>query len=731
MDNDNPIQSMPNEKQLKLPELRNGISFAFNDYDMDGKPQWVIHDSGRNKFFMIGLQEYEILKRWSLGRADLVIEAVNRETTLNIELSDIENFTKFLASHYLIKQTGYQIYQRAKEQKLFKNDNFLRWIIDYYLFFKIPLFHPDHFLTKTKILGQWLFSRTMFYIMVVLAVIALYQLNTKWDEFTHTFPTIFSWQGLFFYFIAYSICKLLHELGHAYQCKLYGVPVPSLGIAFLVFWPVLYTDTTLSWSLKSNQRMRIALAGILVETYITIIAALIWSNVHNQVIQTICYVTITINWMASLLINVSPFMRFDGYYVLADYLKIPNLQPRAFALARWQIRHWLFHWPDPPPERFSPQMHRFLVAYSFVTWIYRLVLYFGIALLVYHFFIKLVGIILFSIELFYFILGPIIREIQTWIYHKEKFSFNLRTKVTLFLGIFLSLVFFLPLNESIKLPATLSYKHEFLIAPEDGILETKPPLIGSTIKANQPIVKMTSPELNHQLEQSQLEYKKMVEELRRASINSYYSNQKNILSSNISEEQAKYSKLYNQYKKMTIEVPFNGIMVDVAPDLEPGNAIPKGAWIGDVISPTEVEVEAFVSQIDVNNLRPGLTGHFYPADISEPIIAVKVKSIEIVNSSKLNCRYSTELKQDKNENAVVETPCYHISELGGDIASLLTEEAEYVPVDSIFRVTLITQKPVTISHIQRGTVVVKTEPVSYADKVFYNFKTIFIKQSGF
>ncbi len=728
---DNPNQSMPNEKQLKLPKLRKGISFAFSDYDLEGKPQWVIHDSGRNKFFIIGLVEYEIIKRWSLGQADLLVEAVNKETTLNIELSDVENFAKFLQNNYLIQQTGYQIYNRAKEQNIFKNDSWWHWLINYYLFFKVPLLHPDHFLTKTQFIGKWLFSRKMGYLMIVLAIIALYQLSMRWDEFTHTFPTIFTWQGFFYYFIAYSVCKLLHELGHAYQCKEYGVPVPALGIAFLVFWPVLYTDTTLSWSLKSNQRMRIALAGILVETYITIIAALIWSNVHNQIIQTICYVTITINWIASLLINVSPFMRFDGYYVLADYLKIPNLQPRAFALARWQIRHWLFHWPDPPPEQFTPRMHRLLVAYSFVTWLYRLFIYFGIALLVYHFFIKVVGIILFSIELYYFILGPVVREIQTWIYFKEKFSFNLRTKITTFLMIFLCLIFFLPINETVKLPGTLSYLHEFLIAPDDGIIENTVPPIGTKIKANQPIVKINSPDLNHQLEQTQLEYNKWVEELRRASINTTFSNQKNILLSHIHEEQAKYSKLINEHNKLTLTVPFNGVIVDVEPDLLPGTAVPKGAWIGDIISPDQVEVEAFVSQVDVNNLHPGLTGHFYPADISEPIVPVTVRTIEIVNSSKLICSYSTELKQNKKENVVVETPCYHISELGGDIAAFLTEEAEYVPVDSMFRVVLTVQKKTTISHIQRGTVILKTEPVSYADRVFYNFKTLFIKQSGF
>ncbi|MEO8401663.1 MAG: efflux RND transporter periplasmic adaptor subunit, partial [Gammaproteobacteria bacterium] len=538
-------------------------------------------------------------------------------------------------------------------------------------------------------------------------------------------------QGLFFYLIAYLICKFCHELGHAYMCRHYGIPVPTLGIAFLVFWPVLYTDTTLSWSLNHRQRLRIALAGIWSETYVTIIAALIWCNVHNLTIQAICYVTITINWLASVFINISPFMRFDGYYVLADYLKMPNLQPRAFALARWQIRHWLFHWPDPPPEKFSSGMHNFLVAYAITTWIYRLTVYFGIALLVYHFFIKAVGIILFAVEMFYFILGPIVREIQTWIVFKDKFEFNTRTKFSIFL-VFLTLLFILlPINEAIKLPGTLSYKHQFLIAPAEGILQNKLPAVGSAIKANQPIVVIRSPDLDYSLQQLQLEYQKKLNELRRSSIEPQFAAQKNVLLSDISKQQAKYRKLFDLRSKFTLSAPFNGVLIDTAAELYPGAVIKKDEWLGDVIQTNTIQGEAYVSQYDVNMLKTGLTGTFYPKDLSAAAVPVKVISIEVLNSNKLNCRYSGQLAQDKNVDFVVETPCYNASELGGDIATFLTDEGEYVPVNSMFRVLLAPTKPIKLNHVERGTIVIDTKPTSYAYWFFYKLKTIVVQQAGF
>ncbi|TAK78598.1 MAG: HlyD family efflux transporter periplasmic adaptor subunit [Gammaproteobacteria bacterium] len=708
----------------KLPALSKNVTFAFNDYDRDGKPQWLIHDPRRNKFFIIGWKEHEILSRWQLADPLAIVAAVNSETSLHIELSDVEDFLHFLTRHYLIQQSGYQIKKQAHEQKLFKNENIIYWLIEHYLFFRIPLWHPDKFLTRTRIIGEVLFNYYTSLVMIALGIIALSQLTARWDSFIHTFPTIFTWQGLLFYLIAFLVCKLFHEFGHAYMCKRYGVKVPSLGVAFLVFWPVLYTDTTLSWSLNNEKRLNIALAGMWMETYITIVAALIWCNVDNSTLKSICYVIITVNWVASLLINVSPFMRFDGYYVLSDLLKMPNLQPRAFALTQWQIRRWLFDWQEPPPEKFSPRMHYFLVIYSLTTWLYRLILYLGIALLVYHFFIKIVGIILFAIEMIYFILGPIYSEISVWFYYKEKIPFNTRIIVTLFFSLLAILVFFLPVSDSVRLPATLSYQHQFLFADHEGTLDVPLPPTGTAVKANQVIARITSPQLDKSILDTELEYQKNLKELRRSDLNFNYTTQKAVLLSNLNKSASEYTRLNIMRKKLLITAPFNGIVIDKDENLQAGTVIKKNEWLGDIVNVQASQIEAFVTQIDNNRVKIGLTGYFYPHDLSEPAIPVKVIAIEPLNVSELTC---------KNESLSVETPCYHASELGGEIATYTTEKGQFVPAESIYRVLLAPTKntPINLTYIERGTVILQTQSSSLAHRFFYRAKKIWIEQSSF
>lgn len=215
-----------------LPPLRKGITANFGEYDVHGKPHWMINDAGRNKFFIIGWADHQIFEHWHLGNAQKIIETINNKTTLNIDMSDIESFLDFLKRNYLVKQSGYDILSTAKDQKLFSNDNWFTWLVHSYLFFRIPIWHPDKFLIRTQYIANFAFSRNLFYVMLILGFTSVYLISTKWQIFTHTFPSIFTFSGIIYYFIAFSICKFFHEMGHAYMCRRFDIPVQSMGVAF-------------------------------------------------------------------------------------------------------------------------------------------------------------------------------------------------------------------------------------------------------------------------------------------------------------------------------------------------------------------------------------------------------------------------------------------------------------------------------------------------------------------
>jgi putative peptide zinc metalloprotease protein len=409
---------------------------------------------------------------------------------------------------------------------------------------------------------------------------------------------------------------------------------------------------------------------------------------------------------------------------------MPNLQPRAFALTRWQLRCWLFGWNDAPPEKFSQPIHYFLVGYSLFTWIYRLTLYLGIAVLVYHFAVKLIGIILFLVELHYFILGPFINEAKVWLTLKDRFRWNTHTILTTTLTAFAFFYCFIPVNQTIQLPATISYMHRFLIAPEEGTLTSDLPTLGTHIAADQTIVTIDSDILNYNLSSTYLAYQKSMNELRRASVQEKYSRQKDILLSSVSKEKANYQKQQDLLSTYNLSIPFSGVIIELAPNLKKGVAVTKNEWLGDVIQPDVVRIDAYAHQTDLLSLKKGTAGYFYPHDLSYPKIKVALSFVELLNANELNCNLAQELKNGKSE-MFVDTPCYNASELGGEIATYTTDDGKYVPVESVYKVMLHTPESPKIQQVQRGVVVLQSKGHSLFFQVLYKLKKLIIEQSGF
>ena len=336
----------------------------------------MIHDPASNRFYRIGWAEQAMLAHWSIGRASRVVHTIARVTTLEISVEQVLAFALFLKQHQLLRasETGASrdlatMAARSKESKL-------KWLLHNYLFIRVPLLHPQRFLAVTAPYLAFAFTKTFGLLVLVLTLLGVGLAARQWDLFINTFADFFTLEGIAGYLLALAFAKTLHELGHAYTATRYGVRVAHMGVAFLVLWPMLYTDTSESWRLSDrNQRFRIAAAGMAVEFALAGIATLAWSLTSDGALKSALFFLATTSWIITLGINASPFMRFDGYFLLSDALDMPNLHARSFALARAALRRGLLGWNEPDPERFDPPVRRALVAFAWLTWTYRLAIF--------------------------------------------------------------------------------------------------------------------------------------------------------------------------------------------------------------------------------------------------------------------------------------------------------------------------------------------------------------------
>jgi len=398
-----------------LPPLRDDLRLFAAAPERDGSPAWVIQDPARNRFFRIGWLEFEMLTRWDAGSPEALAEQISTESPLAASAEDVASLVDFLARNQLVRATSAGDSARLGAIRVRQQPSQLRWLLRNYLFFRVPLVRPARFLEATFPYIAFVYRPGFQTFLIAATLLGIVLAARQWDVFTHTLINSFTLSGILGFLGALVLGKCVHELAHAYTATRYGVRVAHMGVAFMVLWPLLYTDTGESWKLPDRrQRLAIAIAGVTAELALAGLATLGWSLAPDGGLRQGLFFLASTSWVLTLTINASPFMRFDGYFVLSDAVDVPNLHERSFAQARAFLRRLLLGLPDPYPEVFAPRMRAWLIVFAFAAWIYRLMVFVAIALAVYHFFFKALGVILLAVELGWFVVTPIMSELKIW-----------------------------------------------------------------------------------------------------------------------------------------------------------------------------------------------------------------------------------------------------------------------------------------------------------------------------
>ncbi|RYY54804.1 MAG: biotin/lipoyl-binding protein, partial [Comamonadaceae bacterium] len=315
-------------------------------------------------------------------------------------------------------------------------------------------------------------------------------------QYTEALAGLLTFEGLVASAVAAFFAKILHECGHAFVARAHGVRVPVMGVAFLVMLPVLYTDTSDSWKLQDHRsRFRIAAAGMATEAAIALVALFLWTITPPGGLRSALFFLSTTSLLITLSINASPFMRFDGYFLLSDALDFPNLHERAGAMARWWTRRWFWGLRWPAPEHYPQRTARFLVAFALVTWAYRAVVFLGIAFLVYYAFFKLLGIVLMLVELGWFIVKPVASEFSAlW-----KLRAQLRPRWARIAAVLLlacgSIVLWAWTGESRSSGLLMAAEETRLYPPLPARIARVAVVPGQTVKAGDVLIELESPDL--------------------------------------------------------------------------------------------------------------------------------------------------------------------------------------------------------------------------------------------
>jgi putative peptide zinc metalloprotease protein len=479
--------------------------------------------------------------------------------------------------------------------------------------------------------------------------------------------------------------------------------------------PMFYTDTTDSWRVAlPRQRLAVASAGILVEMAIACLALFLWSFLPEGDLRSICFFVAVTALVLSLVVNLSPFMRFDGYHMLSDALAMPGLGPRAFALGNWHLRRLLFATREPPPEVFAPQWSMGLAVFAWMTWAYRLSLFAGIAWLIYVTLPKAVGFPLAVIEVWFFILRPVLAALRQWFSAPLRAGFGVaRSLSSLAVALILGVLALLPLDRHIHVPAILSAREQAWIYPSEAARLTR--LMahpGDQVNSGQLLAELHSPELESLQEQAAIRAGLLAERLRQIASGAKGAETARSLQEELAAVTRELDGLKARKALLAIHAPFTGVLAAT------GQSPVSGQWLGreDLLfhlrGPEATTVTGLLPERFEGRLFAGAPVVFVAEDGATAPVMGRLEALGMRGGEGLAADY--------------------LSTING--GPLLAERdpvtGQTLPLGGHLPF-LADMQGAAPGRVLRGTAIITAEPQSLAYMAFGRIATVVLRESGF
>jgi len=435
-----------------------------------GTSCWILKDPIGARYFRLQDEEYALLKLFNGENSlDDIKKAFEKEfPPQKISLDELQHLIgQFHQSGLIIAAAPNQGEELLKRNKKRKRKE-LQQKFTNILAIKFKGIDPDWMFSNTYPYFRWCFHPVALSFALAVGVAALLLILVQFDTFRSKLPefyTFFSPVNMFCLGLMLVATKILHEFGHGLTAKHFKGECHEMGIMILVLTPCLYVNVSDSWLLPNKwHRIAIGAAGMCVEFFLAAVCTFIWWFSEPGLLHYMALNIMFISSVSTLLFNINPLLRFDGYFMLADYLEIPNMRPKAGKLCTAKFNQW-FLGMDPPDDPFLPQRNQILFAiFAVLAVCYRWVIMTSILFFLYtlfkHYELVIIAQLLAAMSLYSLLVAPIIKAIKFFwvpgrIYKVKKVRFYM--SLSLFIGL-LSLLVFYPLPYTVVAPAIIELR---------------------------------------------------------------------------------------------------------------------------------------------------------------------------------------------------------------------------------------------------------------------------------
>lgn len=471
------------------------------------------------------------------------------------------------------------------------------------MFARIPLYDPDNLLKFLQPLIRLLISP--FGLILWLFVIGI-GIKTVIDNFSALkvqTEGILAPSNLFWLYAATAFIKIFHEFGHAFVVRRFGGEVHTLGIMFLILTPLPYTDATASWAFRNKwHRILVGAAGMLFELFIAAIAAVVWAGTGDGIIHSIAYNMLFSASVTTLLFNINPLLRYDGYYILADFLGMPNLQQQATQQITYLLEKFAFGKKDCINPSSSVKEGAFLSIYAIASSIYRIMVFSGILLFISTKFL-LVAVIMSIFFLISWAILPITKFIR-YLFKSPSLA-RVRGRAIRVSAVTVAILFFLlyyiPFPYSVKAAGVMKAAGYMMMTNySSGQVTTLCKTSGTRVNKGDTLLILENEELRKQkihteaaLKEAHLEYSKALQ---------YSPADLEPVEKRIVAFTQQLAYLDEQITGLTVVAEIEGIWTSPDADDFIGRWMPRGTFLGTIINPDNFYFASAIPQKEISEL---------------------------------------------------------------------------------------------------------------------------------
>lgn len=568
--------------------------------------RWIVLENPfRNQFFRIRKEAYDFVSR--LGPDRTVEEAWRQCLEVFPETAPgQEAVIRLLAQLYYANLLQYDSasdtaklfdrYRKGQQQQT-------RATLMQLMFMRIPLLNPDRFLVATLPWVRWLIGPAGLVLWLGIVGLGLKVAIENFSQLVQQSEGMLTPEKLPLLYVAMAGLKALHEFGHAYVCRRYGGQVNVMGVMMLVFTPAPYVDVSSSWSFRNRwQRVLVGLAGMMVELVVASLALLVWVRTGTGTLHNLAYNLIFIASISTLIFNLNPLLRFDGYYILSDLLDIPNLYQKAFQHLRHLLERYVLGIKNSRSPSESVREKSWLVVYGVASAIYRVVVFGGILLFVADRFL-LLGIVMAVVCFISWIIIPAARLVY-YLGASPKLERSRPRAIAIcasFAVVLIACLQFIPFPSHFRADGVLLAKQRASVATlVAGRVKAVVASPNKPVRAGDPLLVLENEQLDVMLAAARAQLQES--EARWRAALSVDVTRLAPLASRVEASKRVVEQLQQDHSNLVVRAAFDGLWVLPRTEELAGRWVPRGTALGLLIDPNSFEFSATVAQEELDRL---------------------------------------------------------------------------------------------------------------------------------